>query len=35
VAVIYNRSPVGLPTLGIPAATATLLQESAAEALAP
>ena len=30
-----DRSPVGLPTLGIPAATATLLQESAAEALAP
>ncbi len=34
VAVIYHRSPVGLPTLGIQAATATLLQESAAEAIA-
>lgn len=34
VAVIYNRSPVGLPTLSIQAATATLLQESAAEAIA-
>lgn len=33
VAVIYNRSPVGLPTLGVPAATATLLQEAAAEAI--
>jgi len=34
VAVIYNRSPVGLPALGVPAATALLLQESAAEAIA-
>ena len=34
VGVIYDRSPVGLPTLGVPAATALLLQESAAEAIA-
>jgi hypothetical protein len=34
VGVIYGRSPVGLPTLGVPAATALLLQESAAEAIA-
>ena len=33
VAVVYNRSPVGLPTLGVPAATAQLLQESALEAV--
>lgn len=35
VAVIYNRSPVGLPTLGLSSATAALLQESAAEAITP
>lgn len=35
VGVIYNRSPIGLPTLGITTATAALLQESAAEAIAP
>jgi hypothetical protein len=35
VAVVYNRSPVGLPTLGIGTATAALLQESAAEAISP
>jgi len=34
VAVVYNRSPVGLPALGVPAATATLLQEATAEAIA-
>jgi hypothetical protein len=34
VGVVYNRTPVGLPALGISAATATLLQESAAEAIA-
>ena len=33
VAVVFNRSPVGLPTLGIPAATAQILQESALEAV--
>lgn len=33
VAVIYHRSPVGLPTLGLAAATATLLQEAAADAV--
>lgn len=33
VAVVFDRSPVGLPTLGIPAATAEVLQESAREAV--
>ena len=33
VAVLFNRSPIGLPTLGIPAATAQVLQESALEAV--
>ena len=33
VAVVYNRSPVGLPTLGLQAATAQVLQESALEAV--
>jgi hypothetical protein len=34
VAVVFDRSPVGLPALGIPAATAEILQESAREAVA-
>lgn len=34
VAVIYQRSPVGLPALGIPTATAALLQDAAAEVVA-
>jgi hypothetical protein len=33
VAVVYNRSPIGLPALGIAAATAQVLQESALEAV--
>lgn len=33
VAVVFERSPVGLPSLGIPSATAQLLQESALEAV--
>jgi len=33
VAVVFDRSPVGLPTLGIPAATVQILQESALEAV--